>query len=99
MPVYDYRVLVHRRETSVACSDHPVDAAAGRIVDERIDAVPEHVGDMNDVGFCEGDGDIAVGVRGPVIFQADRGSVELKLAAVGKDFAGDSARAERKEIV
>ncbi|MGY4450944.1 hypothetical protein ACVWZR_005604 [Bradyrhizobium sp. i1.3.1] len=77
----------------------PVDAAAGRVVDERIDAVPEGIADMNDVGFCKSDGDVAIGMRGPVIFQVDRASIEPELVVAGKDFTGDSARAERKEIV
>src|SRR6478752_2893093 len=95
----DDRVLVNCREIGVARSDHPVDAAACRIVDERIDAVPEHIGDVNDVRVRKGYGDVAVRVRRSEIFQADRGSIEPEFVAAGKDFTGDSARAEWKEIV
>ncbi|BBZ97871.1 hypothetical protein F07S3_77040 [Bradyrhizobium diazoefficiens] len=54
---------------------------------------------MDDVGFHEGDGDVAVGVCGPEIFQADRGAVETELVAAGKHFARNPAGSERKEIV
>ena len=59
-----------RGEIGFGRRDHAVDAAAGRIVDERIDAVPERVADVNDVGLGERDRDVAVGMRRAVIFQS-----------------------------
>ena len=71
-------VVGRRRQIGVGCRDHPVDAAAGRIVDERIDAVPERVGHVDDVRLGESHRDVAVGVRRTVIFEVDRRSVELE---------------------
>src|SRR5260370_1245280 len=50
MPRNDDRLVGGRREIGVGCRDHAVNAAAGGMVDERIDAVPVSVGDMHDVG-------------------------------------------------
>ena len=84
----DDRLVGRRREVRVGRRDHAVDAAAGRIVDERIDAVPERVADMNDVGLGERDRDIAVGMRRAVIFQSDGRAVELQVALARKHVGG-----------
>ena len=58
----DDRAVGRRRQVGVGRPDRAVDAAAGRIVDERIDAVPERVAGMHDVGLERSDRDVAVGV-------------------------------------
>jgi hypothetical protein len=68
---------VRRRKVSVRRRDHAVDAAARRIVDERIDTVPICVGRMQDIRFTKSDGNIAVSVSGAIIFQADGRAVKL----------------------
>src|SRR5215468_1100368 len=39
--------------------DHPVDVSASRVVDEWIDAIPARIPTMKNIGFREGDGDVA----------------------------------------
>jgi hypothetical protein len=55
MPRNDDRVVRRRRKVSVGCRNHAVNAAAGRIIDERIDTVPIRVGHMRDVRFTKCD--------------------------------------------
>ncbi len=45
--------------------------APGRVVDERVDTIPERVAGVKDVGVRESDGDVAVGVSRPVLLQRD----------------------------
>ena len=47
--------------------------------------------DVNDVGFCEGDGDVAVGMRGPVVLEPIDAPLSLSCGCSAKDFARDSA--------
>ena len=75
----DDGVVIDRGETGIASRNRAVDAAAGGIIDERIDPVPEDVADVNDIGLGEGDGDVAVGMRRTIMFQADRCAIELQL--------------------
>ena len=70
-------LICRYREVGVGRCNHAVDAAARRIVDERIDAVPIGIAGMQDVRLAKGDGDVAIGMRGSVTFQADVGAVEL----------------------
>jgi hypothetical protein len=63
----DDRVVRRRRKAGIGRRDHAIDAAAGRIIDERIDAVPKGITDVNDVGFGKCDGDVSVGMCWPVI--------------------------------
>src|SRR6516162_6999676 len=70
--------LVRRcRKVGIGSGDHSVDAATGRIVDERIDAIPIGIAGVQDVRLAKGDGYVAIGVRGRVTFQSDGGAVEL----------------------
>src|SRR5262249_57319196 len=57
--------------------DHPVDVPAGRVVDEGIDAIPVRIPTMKYVGFREGDGDVAVRMRGPIVLQGELGTVQV----------------------
>src|SRR5215813_15275220 len=57
--------------------DHPVDAAAGRVVDKGIDAIPVRIPTMKNIGFSEADGDVAVRMCGPVILQSKFGTVQV----------------------
>ena len=75
----DDRIVSRRGEIGVARRERSVDAAAGRVVDERVDSIPESIAGVKDIGFGKGDGDIAVGVPGPVILQAERDAVELQV--------------------
>src|SRR5262245_13371423 len=58
--------------------DHPVDVSAGRVVDERIYAVPIGVAAMENIRFPDRDRQIAVGVRRTVIFEMKRRSIQLQ---------------------
>src|SRR5450755_3959958 len=58
----DDGIVCRRRQIGVGRGDHSVDAAAGRIIDERINTVPESVPYVNDIGLGEGDGNVAVGM-------------------------------------
>ena len=84
----DDRVVCRRREIGVGRCNHPVDAAAGRIVNERIDTVPIGIANMHDVGLGKGCGNIAVGVRGPVVLQADRRAIQLETVLACKTSLG-----------
>ena len=55
--------------------------------------------DMHDVRLGEGDGDVAVGMGGAVILQADRRAIELEAVLAREHLAGNSAGWQRKEIV
>jgi hypothetical protein len=48
---------------------------AGRVVDEGIEAIPERIPAMKNIGFWEGDGDVAVRMRGPIVLQGKLGTV------------------------
>ena len=72
MPWNDDGLVRRRREVGVGRGDHAVNAAAGRMVDERIDPVPVCVADMHDVGLTKRDGDVAIGMGRTIILQRDR---------------------------
>src|SRR5262245_7317334 len=57
--------------------DHPVNAPAGRVVDKGIDAIPVRIPTMKNIGFREGDGDVAVRMCGPIILQGKFGTVQV----------------------
>ena len=50
---------------------------------------------MDDVRLGKSDGDVAVGMGGAVVFQGDRGAVELEVCVVGEDFAREFRPAAR----
>jgi hypothetical protein len=52
----DDRFVSHRSNVYFGGLDHPVDVSAGRIVDERINAVPAGIAAMNNVRFRDRDG-------------------------------------------
>ena len=95
----DNGVVGDRGEIGIGCRDHPVDAAARRIVDKWINAVPESVCHVDHIRFGKRHGDVAVGMRGPIMFKRDRQSVELEGMLVSENFAGDAAFRQCKEIV
>jgi hypothetical protein len=95
----DDGVVIRRSEIGVGRCDRAIDAAAGRIVDEGINAVPESIADVNDVGLRKRDGDVAVGMRGPVIFQTYRRAVELQIVLLCKNFARYPTCGQCEEIV
>jgi len=45
-------------------ANHAVDAAASRIINKRIVTVSERVTDVENIGVCKVNGDVAVGVGG-----------------------------------
>src|SRR6516164_9424685 len=57
--------------------DHAVDVPAGRVIDEGIDPIPVRIPAMQNVGFREGDGDVAVRMRGPIVLQGKLGTVQV----------------------
>ena len=84
------------RELASAARIDAVDAAAGRIVDERIDAVPVGVAGVQDVGFGELHGDVAVGVGGAIVLQRQRGAVQLRsVRSAREDLARAGHRPDR----
>src|SRR5262249_26053118 len=66
----DDRLVGRSGEISFGCLYHSVDAAACRVVDEGIEAVPEGVTGVKNVGLGEGNRDVAVRMRGTVICDA-----------------------------
>jgi hypothetical protein len=69
-----------------------VDAAAGRIVDEGIVAVPECVGDVENIGVGEMDGDVAVCVSGWLVFERDGCAIEVNGLLRLEDFGRNGSR-------
>ena len=73
----DDRFVSHRSNAYFGGLDDPVDVSAGRIVDERIDAVPVGIAAMDNVRFGDRDGYIAVRVRGTLIPEVKRGPIKV----------------------
>jgi hypothetical protein len=46
--------------------DHPADTSTGRIIDKWVDDIPVGVADVKYIGLSEGDGYIAIRVRGTI---------------------------------
>src|SRR6516165_7811799 len=57
--------------------DHPVDVSASRVVDEWIDAIPVRIPTMKNIGFWEGDGDVAIRMGRPIVLQSKLGTVQV----------------------
>ena len=77
-------IVAHGGDVGFRRLDHAAfDAAAGRIVDEGIDAVPEGVTGMENIGLREGDEDVTVGMGGSIIPQLERGAIERQRPVVG----------------
>src|SRR5215831_4947715 len=74
------------RYIRLGSADHAVDAAARRIIDEGIVAVPERVTDVENIGVRKVNGDIAVGVGGGVVLEGNRRPIELHSPLIIKDF-------------
>src|SRR5262245_39574181 len=77
MAGHDDRLFRYGGNIRLGRLDHPVDVTAGRVVDEGIDAVPVRITAMKNVGFWEGDGDVAVRMRGPIVLQGKFGTVQV----------------------
>ncbi len=92
-------VFGRRREVGIGCRDHPVDAAASRVVDEWIDTIPERVSHMDDVCFSESHRDIAVGMCRTVVPEPYRRPIKLQAVLAGEHFAGNAAWRLGEEIV
>src|SRR5215467_4576856 len=75
--------------------DHSVDAAAGGMVDERINAVPIGVPAMEDVGLAEADRDVAVRVRGAIVLRIEGRAVDAD-AFVRREHFGWHRRQRRR---
>src|SRR5436190_14977866 len=73
----DDRLVRYRGNIRLSRLDHPVDIPAGRVVDEGIDAIPIGIPAMKNIGFWEGDGDVAVRMRGPIVLQGKLGTVQV----------------------
>src|SRR5215468_2806758 len=79
-------------QVGVGGLDHSVNAAAGRVVDERVVTVPERISDVDDVGVGEVHIDVAVGVSGRVVFERDLLAVEIEGALGGENIAWNRTR-------
>src|SRR5258708_25897071 len=79
VPWKDDRLIGDDGQILPACTNHSVDAASGRVVDERIKAVPPRVSDVNNVSLFKEHGNIAICVRRSVIPQRDPGVVVMHM--------------------
>ena len=75
----DSSVRICQFERTLCSGDHPVDAAAGTLIDERINPVEEHITHMEDVRLRETDVDVSVCVRGRHVGQVDALAVRCQL--------------------
>src|SRR5215471_1388298 len=71
VPGDDRGFIGYFRKVGFGGANHAVDAAASRIVDEGIDAVPPCVAHMEHIGFGEVDGDVAVSMGGRVFNESE----------------------------
>jgi len=69
MPRNDDRLVRYGRQVPLGCTDHPVDTASGRVVDEGVEAVPPRVANVNQISLFECYGDVAVCMRRAVVLQ------------------------------
>src|SRR5260370_35297716 len=56
------------------------------MVDEGTLAIPEGVSDVENIGLCKKNGDVAVGVCGSVVLEGDSRAVELHSPLIFEDF-------------
>jgi len=66
------------REICLGSFEHPFDVSAGRVIDERIDAIPVRIASMKNIRVQDGDGYIAVRMRGTVIFEGKCGAIQVQ---------------------
>jgi hypothetical protein len=77
----------------------PTMPAPGRVIDERIAAVPICVADMNDVRGTKCNGNIAVGMGAAVMFESDQRAIELERMLCCKHLGRNAAGWQGKKIV
>ena len=76
-----------------------IDAAAGGIVDERIDPVPEGVRSVEDIGLTKGNGDIAIGMCRTVVLQKNVRVVQPQFVLGSEYFGGQCSHRCRGESI
>src|SRR5258708_10496068 len=84
VPWNDDRLIRDDGQIPLGCADHSVDTASGRVVDERIKAVPPCVSEVNNVSLFKQYGDIASCVGRSVILQSYPGVVVMQMVFVIK---------------
>jgi hypothetical protein len=72
--------------------------AAGRVVDERINAIPQGIAGVKDLRVSERDGDVTVGVSRPIMLQRERGAVEIDSSLAREDISRNGARGRRRKV-
>src|ERR1700694_3740049 len=72
--------------------------AAGRVVDERINAIPQGIAGVKDLRVRERDGDVTVGVSRPIMLQRERGAVEIDGSLAREDISRNGARGRRRKV-
>src|SRR6266403_3595800 len=66
------------RDVCLRGANHSIKASASRIVDEREISVPPRVAGVQNIRFCEIDGNVAVGVSRVVTFERNGGAIPVK---------------------
>ena len=79
-------------KVSLGSADCAVYAPAGRVIDERIVAIPERVGDVENIRVRKMNGDVTVGVSGGVVFENDRRAIKLHGLLRLEDFRWNRSR-------
>lgn len=80
-----------RCEVFLGSLDQPINIPAGRVVDEGIDTVPVRISTMENVGFGDRYGYVAVRVRGTIMFQLKYGAVQGQRLFRRKYFCRDGS--------
>src|SRR5262249_19215716 len=73
----DDRLVRYGGNIRLSRLDYPLDVPPCRRVDEGIDAIPVRIATMKNISFREGDGDVAIGMRVPIVLQGKLGMVQV----------------------
>ena len=84
----DNRSGVRHLERPIRRKDHPINTAARRVVDERVEAVEPGITRVQNIRVLEVNGDIGVGVGGLVVSQVQSLAVELERVGLGEGLCG-----------
>src|SRR3954469_18344366 len=99
MPGNNDRLIRHGREVPFGCPNHPIDTATSRIVDERVEAVPPRVADVNYVSLFEYNRDVAISVRRAVVLQRQGRVVMADAVSITEGRRGEClCRGRRKGV-
>ena len=77
--------------------DHAFDVSAGGIIDKGVMAVPPGVAAVKNICFGEVGRDVAISMARAVIFERDRGAIDVQCFFIGKNFTWNRACGGRAE--